>query len=51
MSDHHLVIGKIRCLKRWNKKGVNMEEMHEIKVSELKKVACKTEYVDKLNQR
>ena len=28
-----------------------MEEKYEIKVSELRKVACKTEHKDKLSQR
>ena len=28
-----------------------MEEKYEIKVSELRKVPCKTEYEDKLSQR
>ena len=51
MSDHHLVIEKIRCLKRWTSRGENREKMHEIKVSELRKIACKTEYEGKLNQR
>ena len=41
ISDHLLVIAKIRCLKRWTGRGV----------SELRKVACKTEYEDELNQR
>ena len=49
--DHHLVIAGIRCLKRWTGRVVNMEERYEIKVTELKKVTCKTEYEDKLNQR
>ena len=44
ISDHHLVIAKIRCLKRWTGKGVNIEGRYEIKVSELRKVPCKTEY-------
>ena len=35
ISDHHLVIAKIRCLKRWTGRGVRMEERYEIKVSEL----------------
>ena len=30
---------------------VNMEERYEIKVSELRKVTCKIEYEDKLNQQ
>ena len=28
-----------------------MEERYEIKVSKLRKITCKTEYEDKLNQR
>ena len=44
--DCYLVIAKIRCLKRWNGRLVNMEERYEIKVRELKKVTCKTEYED-----
>ena len=51
ISDHHLVIAKIRCLKRCTGRMVNMEEQYEIKVSELRKVTCKTEYEDQLNQR
>ena len=45
--DHHLVIEKLR----WSRKVVNMEERYEIKVSELRKVMCKTEYENKLNLR
>ena len=44
-------MAKMRCLKRWTRREVNIEEMYEIKISELRKVACKTEYKDKLNQR
>ena len=51
MSDHHFVIAKIRCLKSWTGRVVNMEERYEIKISELRKVTYKTEYEDKLNQR
>ena len=29
--------------KRWTRRGENMEEMHDIKVSELRKEACKME--------
>ena len=38
--DHHLVIAKIRCLKRWTGRVVNTEERFEIKVSELRKATC-----------
>ena len=51
ISNQHLVIGKIRCLKRWTRRRVNMEESYEIMVSELRKVTCKTKYENKLNQR
>ena len=49
--DHHLVIAKIRDLKRWTRRKVSMEERYEIKVSELREVTCKIEYEDKFNQR
>ena len=51
ISDHHLAIAKIRCLKRWTGRGVRMEERYEIKVSELRRATCKIDYGDKLNQR
>ena len=51
ISDHHLVIAKVRCLKRWTGRMVNMESRYEIKVSELRKVTRKIEYEDKLNQQ
>ena len=41
ISDPHLVIAKIRCFRRWTGRVVSMEKMHEIKVSELRKVTCK----------
>ena len=44
--DRYLVIAKIRCLKRWNGRGVSMEGRYEIDVSEVRNVACKTEYED-----
>ena len=51
ISDHHLAIAKIRCLKRWTGRGVRMEERYEIKVSELRRAMCKIEYKLKLNQK
>ena len=51
ISDHHLLITKIRRLKRWTGRGECMEERYEIKISELRKVTCKAEYEDTLNQR
>ena len=48
---HHLVISKIRCLRRWTGRVVNMEERYEMKERELRKVTCKTEYEEKLKQR
>ena len=51
ISDHHLAIAKIRFLKGWTGRVLNMEEKCEIKVRELSKVMCKNEYEDKLKQR
>ena len=51
ISDHHLVIAKKRCLRTWTGRVVNMEERYEIKINELRKVTCKTEYKDKLKKR
>ena len=51
ISDHHLMIIKMRSLSRWTGRMVNMEDRYEIKVSELRKVICKTEYEDKMKQR
>ena len=51
ISDHPLVIEKIRSLWRCARRVVKMMEMYEIKVSELRKVTYKTGYEDKLNQR
>ena len=36
ISDHPLVISKIRYLKRWAGRGVSMEERYETKVRELR---------------
>ena len=49
--DYHLVTAKIRCLRRWIGRVINMEEMYEIEVRELRKMMCKTEYEEKLKQR
>ena len=51
ISDHHLIIAKIRSLKRWTGRGVSIEERYEIKVSELRKAKGKVEYEDNLNKR
>ena len=45
VSDHQLVVGKIRFLRKWIGRMVRMEERYEIKLSELNKVTCKTEYL------
>ena len=45
------MIAKIRWLKRWPRREVRMEERYEIKLSQLSRVTCKTEYEDKLKQR
>ena len=51
ISDHHLVVAKVRCLRRWPGRVVRVEERYEIKVRELRKMTCKTEYKEKLKQR
>ena len=44
------MIAKIKGLRRWNGRVVNIEK-YEIKVRELIKVTCKTDYEGKLKQR
>ena len=51
ISDHHLVVAKIICLRRWTGKVVRMEERYEIKISELSKITCKTACENNLKQR
>ena len=47
ISEHNLVVAKIKCLRRWTGRVVRMEERFEIKVSELSKVTGKTAYEKK----
>ena len=51
ISDHHVVVAKIRCLGRCLGRVIRMEERNERKVSELIKVMCKTEYEEELKKR
>ena len=48
ISDHHLVVAKLRCLGGGLMKT---EESYEIEVSEFYKVRCKIEYEGKLKQK
>ena len=50
VSNHQIVIAKIRSLRRCPGRVVRTEEKYEIKVSELSKVTCKTDYKERLNQ-
>ena len=42
------MIVEIRCFRGWPGRVVRMKESYEIKVSELIKAVCKTEYEEKL---
>ena len=44
--DSNLLIAKMRSLKRWIRRVVNIDESYEIKVSELRQVVCKTDMLN-----